>query len=207
MWFNFAFHPLECIALGIRQSEATARWASIEATNWPPELHPLHHLCRKGHVWTAVWEKIHWDECFKMGKTYLKVFSPFVPCLPQARIRGRISKKSSHSSLCWKDPTHVWQSWSTSRWAACWPACPRSWSGRREGKGEATRPRGKHLSHEKLISVVYFLATVLLGMRHALEDQETDGRVVVEQVSVGGQVVSNCQPTCLVFTMDHIWIP
>ena len=43
-----------------------------------------------------------------------------------------------------------------------------------------------------LISVVYFLATifflatVLLRMRHALEDQETDGRVVVEKESVGG---------------------
>ena len=52
--------------------------------------------------------------------------------------------------------------------------------------------------------MVYFLATVLLGVRHALEDQETDGRVVVEKVSVGGQVVSNCQPSCLVFTMDHL---
>ena len=39
--------------------------------------------------------------------------------------------------------------------------------------------------------------TVLLRMRDAFEDQETKGRVVVEEVAVGGQVVCHRQPDSL----------
>ena len=55
-----------------------------------------------------------------------------------------------------------------------------------------------------------FYVTILLGMRDAFEDQETEGRVVVEEVAVGGQVVRHRQPDSLnivlhcIAMMDHI---
>ena len=47
-------------------------------------------------------------------------------------------------------------------------------------------------------------------MRYAFEDQESEGRVVVEEVAVGGQVVCHRQPDSLnivlhcIAMMDHI---
>ena len=55
-----------------------------------------------------------------------------------------------------------------------------------------------HTFHVKCESGRYqFYVTILLGMRDAFEDQETEGRVVVEEVAVGGQIVCHRQPHSL----------
>ena len=185
---------VEMIVQGTSLLEATAGRAAINATNWPPELHPVHHVWRQCHAWTAVWKRFFGINGVRWDRAPISRYRPpsFHGCQKPVSGEEFLKKLLLIRFQNAKDPTHVWQSWSTSQSATCWPACPPNWWARLVWIGGAARHRGTHLLRCNADPNDIFV-TILLRMRHALEDQETKGRVVVEEIAVGGQVVRHRQ--------------